>query len=356
MNDIGIEKVRILMAKRNLEAVLVHSNVNKKYLGALSGSGVYLLVAQDKAWQILDGRYEAEALEITQGFTTLVVPKGGYMAGLVSLLREQNISRLAVESSALTLGEYDNLKTQALSLALWENELAEIRSIKLPCELAKIRAACALTDEVLTEILPQIHAGMKEYELSALITYLCLKKGASSMAFDSIVTSGRRTAFPHGRPTAKTMEHGEFVMIDFGVTLEDYKSDMTRTIALGESTAEMKKIYQTVLAAHLTGIAAIKVGRTGREVDAAARQVIEAAGYGEYFSHGLGHGIGRGGDFPILNPKGEMPLANNMVMSCEPGIYVPNLGGVRIEDDVALLDNVGQPLNRSSKELLILEG
>ncbi|GAX46612.1 aminopeptidase P family protein [Pseudolactococcus reticulitermitis] len=356
MNEIGIEKVRHLLAKRKLEAVLVHSNVNKKYFGALSGSGVYLLISQEAAWMILDGRYEGEAIETTSGFQINVVPKGSYIAGLVSILREKHITQLAVESSALTISEYDELKTQSLNINLWENELAEIRSIKLPCEIEKIKAACALTDEVFTEILPKIHVGMKEYELSALITYLCLNKGASSMAFDSIITSGNRTAYPHGRPTSKTMQSGEFVMIDFGVTLDDYQSDMTRTIVLGSATAEMKTIYETVLAAQLAGIEHVKVGKTGQEVDAAARRIIEQAGYGEYFSHGLGHGIGRGGDLPILNPTGKMMLENYMVMSCEPGIYVPNLGGVRIEDDVALIDNVGTPLNKSSKKLLVLEG
>ncbi|MFZ2769315.1 MAG: aminopeptidase P family protein [Lactococcus raffinolactis] len=356
MNEIGIEKVRHLLAKSNLEAVLVHSNVNKKYFGALSGSGVYLLISHDHAWLILDGRYEGEAIETTSGFQIKVVSKGSYITGLVSTLREQGLIHLAIESSALTISEYDELKMHPLNISLWENELAEIRSIKLPCEIDKIKAACALTDEVFTEILPKIHVGIKEYELSALITYLCLNKGASNMAFDSIITSGNRTAYPHGRPTGKVMQSGEFVMIDFGVTLDDYQSDMTRTIVLGSATSEMKKIYETVLAAQLTGIASINIDKTGQEVDAAARRVIEQAGYGEYFSHGLGHGIGRGGDFPILNPRSNMILTNNMVMSCEPGIYVPNLGGVRIEDDVALLDSVGTPLNKSTKNLLVIEG
>ena len=193
---------------------------------------------------------------------------------------------------------------------------------------------------------------MGENELGALIHYLALKKGASAMAFDPIVASGPRSALPHGRPTQRSFESGDFITIDFGIVLNDYQSDMTRTVALGEASQELKTIYQIVKAAQQAAADFIREGVTGQEVDAVARKIITEAGYGEYFSHGLGHGIGMGGDVPILNPKSQMVLKENMVMSVEPGIYLPGIGGVRIEDDVMIQNGVGVALNQTTKELV----
>lgn len=174
------------------------------------------------------------------------------------------------------------------------------------------------------------------------------------MAFDPIVASGPRSALPHGRPTQRAFQSGDFITIDFGIVLDDYQSDMTRTVALGEPNQELREIYQVVKEAQQAAADFVKIGVTGQEVDAVARKVITEAGYGEFFSHGLGHGIGMGGDGPILNPKSETLLKENMVMSVEPGIYLPGVGGVRIEDDVMIENKIGVPLNQTTKELLVV--
>ena len=198
---------------------------------------------------------------------------------------------------------------------------------------------------------------MSENELSALIQYYSIVKGASGMAFDTIVASGERGAMPHGRPTSRKFENGDFITIDFGIIYNGYQSDMTRTIAIGKPSGKVLEIYNIVLEAQKAGVDYIKVGRTGKEIDTYVRNIIASYGYGDYFTHGLGHGMGIGdGEFPILNKSSETVLEEGMIMSCEPGIYVEGLGGVRIEDDVLIQNGAGISLNKTTKELIIIEG
>ena len=198
---------------------------------------------------------------------------------------------------------------------------------------------------------------MSEYEISALVQYYSIASGAQQMSFDTIVATGERTALPHGRPTSRKVKAHEPIMIDFGIQYQNYQSDMTRMCFIGEPDPKIKEIYDVVLKAQLAGLGAIKAGAKGKDVDKAARDVIEAAGYGEYFNHGLGHGLGIGedGEGPTLNSKSETVLQEHMMMSCEPGVYVPGVGGVRIEDDVVIIDGIGVPLNKTTKDYIILE-
>ena len=242
--------------------------------------------------------------------------------------------------------------SEEFAVEIWSHQLQEIRAIKSAEEIQLIRNACALTDEIFTELVPEIKIGMPENELGALIHYLSLKKGASAMAFEPIVASGPRSALPHGRPTERAFEQGDFITIDFGIVLNGYQSDMTRTVMLGEADNELQTIYQVVKEAQQAASDFIREGVIGQEVDAVARKIITEAGYGDYFSHGLGHGIGMGGDVPILNPKSQMVLKENMVMSVEPGIYLPGVGGVRIEDDVVIQNGIGVALNHTTKGLV----
>lgn len=162
---------------------------------------------------------------------------------------------------------------------------------------------------------------------------------------------------PHGRPTDKTFQEHEFITIDFGITYKGYQSDMTRTICIGEPDPKLKEIYDVVLKAQCAGVDFIRSGVSGKEVDSYVRGIIEEHGYGEYFTHGLGHGMGMGdGELPLLNQNSDTILEDGMIMSCEPGIYVPGLGGVRIEDDVVIINGKGVPLNKTTKELIIVEG
>ena len=196
---------------------------------------------------------------------------------------------------------------------------------------------------------------MTEKELAAELIYCLYKNGGEGLSFDPIVVSGPNTSMPHGVPGDRKLQKGDFITMDFGVIYQGYCSDMTRTVALGYATDEMKKVYNTVLKAQLAGIAASKAGATGREVDAAARDVISAAGYGEYFGHSYGHSLGMEvHENPNCTPKNEKPIPVGAVCSAEPGIYIPDEFGVRIEDVVVFEENGCRNLTKSPKDLLIL--
>ena len=354
MND-RVKKLRDLIDELNTEAILLKGKNNKRYVGALTGSGVYVLITKDSKYQILDGRYIDEADKKTTGFIKKIVPQGSYIPSILELLEELNIKNLAIESQAMTIQDYIQLKEAGLDLTLLTNELGKARAIKSDDEIALIKKACEITDEVFSEVISVIEEGMTELEVAALLQYHALKKGASGMSFETIVVSGDRGAMPHGRPTTKKLKRNEAITIDFGVVYEGYQSDMTRTISIGEPPEIIKKVYDVVLEAQTSAIAAIKEGAKASEVDSVARQIIEEHGFGEYFNHGLGHGIGLGdGEVPTLNQRSKDILTEGMVMSCEPGIYIPDVGGVRIEDDVVIIDGKGVSLNKTTKEFIIL--
>ncbi|SHK44746.1 Xaa-Pro aminopeptidase [Clostridium cavendishii DSM 21758] len=352
-----IKKIQKLLVDKNVDCILIKSKSNKKYINALTGSGVNVLVTRNKAFQIMDGRYVNEAKESNTEFEILVYSQGGdYISKISELMNAEGYNKLAIEGNQILVKDYLKMEKVGLKLVLFTDELDELRKIKDFDEINLVRKACEITDYIFDEAIKEIKVGMKEYELSAYIQYLAIKNGASQMAFDTIVASGVRGAMPHGRPTSKAFMNNEAITIDFGITYEGYQSDMTRTIFIGEPRKEIRKIYDVVKEAQMLGISTIKKGSIANEVDKAVREYIYKQGYGEYFTHGLGHGIGMGdGEFPILNPKSTTLLEDGMIMSCEPGIYIPGIGGVRIEDDVLIENGIGVPLNKTSKEYIILK-
>ena len=196
---------------------------------------------------------------------------------------------------------------------------------------------------------------MTEKEIAARLTYLMLHYGAENMSFDPIVVSGANSSRPHGVPGEKTIEAGDFVTMDFGCIYDGYCSDMTRTVAVGHVTDEMQTVYDTVLNAQLAGIAACKAGVTGRDVDAAGRKIIEAAGYGDAFGHGFSHGVGLEiHEAPVASPRGEAPLPAGSIVTAEPGIYLPGKFGVRIEDMLYVIEDGCIDLTDASKQLIVL--
>lgn len=354
--NINIENFNNILNIKKADAILISSKSNKIYINALTGSGVKVLITKEKVHQIMDGRYINEAEKLEANFINIVYGQGeNYIDSIKKILG--NDKKILIEGSNTLIKEYFKFKDSSLNIELLDDELEFQRRIKSKEEIEKVKKACEITDEIFSECLSEIKIGMTERELGALIQYLALKKGAQGMAFETIVASGVRGAMPHGRPTNKKIVDGELITIDFGVIYEGYQSDMTRTIGIGKVNKELQKIYKIVLESQREGIKFIKSGIKGKDVDSHVRNIIESYGYGKYFTHGLGHGIGIGtGEFPILNKSSEMILEEGMIMSCEPGIYIPNLGGVRIEDDVVIRDGQGISLNRSSKELIILEG
>ena len=216
-------------------------------------------------------------------------------------------------------------------------------------------AAQRIAERALEDILGEIRPGVTEKEIAARLQYLMLHYGASDMSFDPIVVSGPNGSLPHGVPSEKAIQSGEFVTMDFGCVYHGYCSDMTRTVAVGHVTEEMRAVYETVLAAQAAGIAAARAGVTGRAVDGAARAVIEQAGYGAYFGHSFGHGVGvEIHEAPNASPMNETPLPAGAVISAEPGIYLPGRLGVRIEDVILLTEEGCEDITLAPKELLIL--
>ncbi len=353
--DNRVKKIIDLIEEKGVDALLIKGKNNKRYIGALTGSGVYVLITKEKKYQILDGRYTDEADKKTSGFIKRVVSQGSYIENIIELLEEMNIKNIAIESQTMSIQEYILLDKAGFNINLITNELGKVRAVKSKEEIELIKKACEITDEVFSEVISEIKEGMTELEVSALLQYHALKKGASGMSFEPIVVSGERGAMPHGRPTTKKLKKNEAITIDFGVVYQGYQSDMTRTISIGKPPKIIQEIYDVVLKAQLSAIESIKEGMKASDIDKIARQIIENHGFGDYFNHGLGHGIGLGdGEVPTLNPRSDDILTEGMVMSCEPGIYIPDVGGVRIEDDIVIIDGKGISLNKTSKDFIIL--
>lgn len=350
-----VKKIIDLIEKRGVDALLIKGKNNKRYIGALTGSGVYILITKEQKYQILDGRYIDEADKKTSGFIKRVVSQGSYIPNIIELLGELNIKNIAIESQAISIQEYILLDNEGFNITLITNELGKVRAVKSKEEINLIKKACEITDEVFSEVISEIKEGMTELDVSALLQYYALKKGASGMSFEPIVVSGERGAMPHGRPTTKKLKKNEAITIDFGVVYQGYQSDMTRTISIGKPPKIIQEIYDVVLKAQLSAIESIKEGTKASDIDKVARKIIEDNGFGDYFNHGLGHGIGLGdGEVPTLNSRSDDILTEGMVMSCEPGIYIPDVGGVRIEDDIVIIDGKGVSLNKTSKDFIIL--
>ena len=235
------------------------------------------------------------------------------------------------------------------------DSLSELRVMKNEQELQWMEKAESIGDAAFSYILGELKAGVTELEIAAKLEYYMRSHGAEGTSFDTIVASGYHSAMPHAVPSEKKLEPGDFVTMDFGCIYDGYCSDMTRTVAVGHVTDEMQTVYDTVLNAQLAGIAACKAGVTGRDVDAAGRKIIEAAGYGDAFGHGFGHGVGLEiHEAPVASPRGEAPLPAGSIVTAEPGIYLPGKFGVRIEDMLYVIEDGCIDLTDASKQLIVL--
>ena len=356
-----IDKIKELLNILDIDAALIKSKTIKKYLDTVTGSGIHILITKDKSYAILDGRYVEEVKEKERDFeiieNTQAESKKSHFDIVSNILKVCNYKSLGIEASAYSISDYEKLKEYKFKVSLIGEEINKARIIKDEYEIEIIKEACKITDDIFRNVLKHIKVGVSEREINAWLQYYSLMAGANKMSFDTIISSGPRTALPHGRPTDRRIKAHEPIMIDFGIEYKNYQSDMNRMIFIGEPSSEIRKIYETVKAAQKAGVEAIKAGVLAREVDKVVRDIIVNAGYGKYYNHGLGHGIGIGDGavHPYLNQTSDVILKDNMIMSCEPGIYIPNLGGVRIEDDVLIKNGIGVPLNRTTKDIIILE-
>ncbi|MBO1219052.1 MULTISPECIES: M24 family metallopeptidase [Mammaliicoccus] len=349
-----INKLREVMNEKGLEAVVILSPYNRRYLSGFTGTSGSLLITQDKSLLITDFRYIQQANDQAQDFE-VINQEGPMLSKINDLIKEGQYKNVGVESHLITYNEYQALNTDAVELSSIESVIETIRMVKDEFEIKQIQKAADIVDETYEHILKWVKPGMTENEVNNEMEMFMRSKGATCSSFDTIVASGHRGALPHGVASNKVIEEGDMITLDFGALYEGYVSDVTRTFAIGEPKEEMKKIYNIVLEAQLAALEQIKPGMTGKEADTIARDIIKSYGYGEQFGHSLGHGIGlEVHEGPALSQKSDIVLEENMCITLEPGIYVDGLGGVRIEDDVLVTKNGLQRFTKSSKDLIIL--
>ena len=353
------QKIAAQLEGHGLDAMLLTGEANRFYASGFHSYGTdgVALVTAKKAYYFTDSRYTEAALRYVQGAEVREIGHGrGYGALLEEAVTEQHIRRMGFEDAYMTVQDHERYrKALSCDLVPATDLLWQLRMVKDEEELEAMVAAQRIAERALEDILEEIRPGVTEKEIAARLQYLMLHCGASDMSFDPIVVSGPNGSLPHGVPSEKTIQQGEFVTMDFGCVYHGYCSDMTRTVAVGFATEEMQTVYQTVLSAQEAGIAAARAGLTGREVDGAARAVISAAGYGAYFGHSFGHGVGvEIHEAPNASPMNEKPLPAGAVISAEPGIYLPGKFGVRIEDVIVLRENGCEDITEAPKKLLIL--
>ena len=356
MNNIG--KIQEKLASRGLDGLLITDEKNQRYAAGFAFSDGAVLVGREKAWLITDSRY-IEAAEKAVG-AALTVQLYDRQLPLKELLRrdikEAGMESLAAEEGKLSFRDYREYeKALGLELRPCGDLLQELRASKSEEELKYMQQAQDIAELALEDVLHVIKPGMTEREVMAELVYSMLRCGSEGNSFEPIVVTGEKTSMPHGVPGDKLIKAGDFVTMDFGCIKGGYCSDMTRTVAVGYATEEMKQVYDIVLKAQLAGIAAARAGIPGRDIDAAARKVISDAGYGAYFGHGFGHSLGLDiHESPSANPSGLALMPVGAVCSAEPGIYLPGRFGVRIEDIMVLEEGGCRLLTKAKKELLIL--
>ena len=356
MNNIA--RIQQKLSEKNLDAVLVANEKNQRYAAGFPFTDGYVLVAREKAWLITDSRYiEAACAAAPACVTVQMYDREHSLLSLVkAALAEAGAERLGAEEGALSHSRYTFLeKWLERELLPAQAIFTELRASKTAEEIESMIQAQRISEKALEETLLLIKPGMTEREVAAELVYRMLRHGSEGNSFDPIVVTGSKTSLPHGVPGDKVIRDGDFVTMDFGSLKDGYCSDMTRTVAVGHATDEMKNIYATVLKAQLAGIAAARAGIPGSDIDGAARKVIEDAGYGKYFGHGFGHSLGLDiHEAPGASPAGKALMPVGAVISAEPGIYLPGRFGVRIEDVLVLKEDGCDVITKAPKELIIL--
>ncbi|KMY43802.1 Xaa-Pro dipeptidase [Bacillus sp. FJAT-27916] len=350
-----LQRFRENLAAEKIDAMIITNPYNRRYISNFTGTSGIVVISEKEAKFITDFRYTEQAAKQAVGFE-IVKHTGPIENEVAAQLKAMGAKKVGFEQDDLTFALYKTYE------GVVEGELVplsgfveKLRLIKTPEEIKILKDAADIADAAFEHILGFIRPGLTEMEVSNELEFFMRKAGATSSSFDTIVASGARSALPHGVASDKVIEKGDFVTLDYGALYKGYISDITRTVAVGEPSDELKKIYGITLEAQVYAMENIKPGLTGKQADALARDIIAAKGYGEYFGHSLGHGIGlEVHEGPGLSFKSDIVLEKGMTVTCEPGIYLPGVGGVRIEDDLLLTEGGNERLTHSTKELIIL--
>lgn len=345
-------KVAPFLAANSVDAFLISNLHNVRYLTGFTGSNAILLVMPEEMVFLSDPRYRLQAA--TQVSQKTVIATGNLFTAAIKLASQKKVRRMAVEQTTMTLAEAELLRGK-FEIRAAAGVIEGLRMVKAPEEIARIRRSVLLNSQAYEQAIKKARPGMREYELAAEIDYRMRRLGAESTAFETIVAAGPRSAFPHAKPTETRMEKDQLLLIDMGAMLNGYASDMTRMAHFGKPPKKVREVYDFVLEAQLAAIAAVRPGRTGAQVDKAARDVLKAAGLGEAFVHSTGHGLGLEiHEDPRIGKAGKVKLAAGMAITIEPGIYLEGWGGIRIEDTVVVTEFGCEVLTPTSKELRVL--
>ncbi len=350
-----INRIRLLLKEKNLDAILLYKPENRFYLSGFTGSNGYVLISEENFKFITDFRYIEQAQNQCHGFEIIETDSS---RTIVDILSELNLSKLGIEEDYMTYGQALNFKNKLSEIEMipLEGALLELRSIKTLDEIKNIEQAASIADKAFEHILKFIKPGLRELDIALELEFFMRKRGASKLSFETIVASGKRSSLPHGLASDKIIEIGDMITLDFGCVYNNYCSDMTRSFVLGKANNKQKEIYNIVLEAQKKSLEAVKPGIRGEQLDGIARTIIKDSGYGDYFGHGLGHGVGLEiHELPHINIRGKRPIESGMVLTIEPGIYIPNFAGVRIEDLVLVTNNGYRVLSKSTKDFIELD-
>jgi Xaa-Pro aminopeptidase len=350
-----IDKLAEGLGEKNIDGILISRPENRRYLSGFDGSAGFLLITADKRILATDSRYTVQAGSQAPEYEIMTISSdiGGWLPKLASELK---IGKLGFEGSHLTFSLYRRLcdildkGKSGLKLIPVENMVEPLRAVKEPEEIKLIARAAGIADAAMEHIRGSIRPGMTEIEAAWEIEKFMREKGSQPLPFEVIVASGPNSALPHAQPSARAIKRAEPIVIDIGARAGGYASDLSRTLCLGAPDETFKKVYDTVLGAQAGAIALIKPGITGAEADKLSRTIIEEGGYGEAFGHGLGHGVGLDvHEYPGLGPSSAEELADGMVFTIEPGIYIKGWGGVRIEDLVVMEAGKVREISKAKK-------
>ncbi|GER66148.1 Xaa-Pro dipeptidase [Weizmannia acidilactici] len=350
-----LEKLREKFSESGIDGILITSPYNRRYMSNFTGTTGIVLISEDAAKFITDFRYVEQASEQCEGYE-IVQHQGPVEQEVAKQVEAMGIKKLGFEQDYMSYALFKTyervLKAELVPVSgLVEN----LRLIKTEAEIKILKEAADIADAAFKHILDFIKPGITELEVSNELEFFMRKCGATASSFDTIVASGTRSALPHGVASNKVIEKGDFVTLDYGALYKGYCSDITRTVAVGEPSEQLKEIYHIVLESQVLAVEKIKPGMTGVEADAVSRDYIASKGYGEAFGHSLGHGIGLEiHEGPNLSKRSAYTLEPGMVVTIEPGIYLPGVGGVRIEDDALITEDSNELLTHSTKELIIL--
>ena len=357
MSHERIKKANNLVKKNQLDVFIINKLPNVRYLSGYSGSNGLLVLAPPRAYFLTDFRYTVQARKEVKN-CQIIIAERDLTSELVKLPCFQKKTRVGFETNHVTVKLLEKMKEllPKASFVPVEDIVESIAMIKDNSEINKLRKATKIAETAYEQVLKLVRPGVKERDLALELQYKMIKMGADGPSFDFIVASGQRSSMPHGKASDRKIKKGDFITFDFGCFYQGYPSDITRTVVLGKATAKQKKVYGIVLKAQTSAVAAARPGMAARELDKVARDIIIREGYGDNFGHGLGHGLGLDEihSLPTVSPRSQDILKPGNAVTIEPGIYIPNWGGVRIEDDVVITGKGHKVLNKSSKELIEL--